>query len=240
LPQPFRQANCHTVLDYDFFKIAYRQDHLLLTTNTTYHCLSNGVWNGGMVLANQFVNWKVPLDFDMSDPEDAMKRQLMAWNIEGSHCVGLQTAAKLTHASINQISDSSADASFHAACCVTVGTGNAVRAGQPRETYPAYIPGTVNCIVLIDGRMTESAIANAWITITEAKTAALQDAGICDANNGMLATGTTTDAIVVAVSQAERFSQVHRYAGTATTIGYALEQIIYQAVYTSVVTQNQS
>ena len=79
--------------------------------------------------------------------------------------------------------------------------------------------------------MTAAAMVNAVITATEAKAAALQDLGIVDPLHNAAATGTTTDAIVIAVSQSDRYGVRHAYAGSATTIGSAIGKAVYDTVY---------
>lgn len=83
----------------------------------------------------------------------------------------------------------------------------------------------------LNGQMTPSAMVNAIQTAVEAKAAALADAGIMDSENGQTATGTTTDAIVLAIRQAEHESQpLHAYAGTATAMGAAIGRLVYDTV----------
>ncbi|MDD4369390.1 MAG: adenosylcobinamide amidohydrolase [Oscillospiraceae bacterium] len=52
-------------------------------------------------------------------------------------------------------------------------------------------------MVLVDGNLTGAAMVNAVITATEAKTRAIFQAGV-RLPDGDMATGTTTDAIVIA------------------------------------------
>jgi adenosylcobinamide amidohydrolase len=81
-------------------------------------------------------------------------------------------------------------------------------------------------------------MVNGIITATEAKAAALQDLGIRD-EDGDLATGTTTDAIVLGVSQSQQYPRPHLFAGAATTIGNGIGRLVYDAVYTAVSTQGK-
>jgi adenosylcobinamide amidohydrolase len=80
-------------------------------------------------------------------------------------------------------------------------------------------------------------MVNAVITAAEAKAAALQDLGVTDPVSGLAATGTTTDAVVVGVSQSERYRELHAYAGTATSIGDMIGRIVYESVCESVRSQ---
>lgn len=78
---------------------------------------------------------------------------------------------------------------------VTVALGGLVTAGT---SPPApWRPGTINTIALLDARLGPAAAVNAVITATEAKAAALGEAGVATAD-GTPATGTLTDAVVIA------------------------------------------
>ncbi|MFX3635556.1 MAG: adenosylcobinamide amidohydrolase [Candidatus Pristimantibacillus sp.] len=198
--------------------------------------LSNAVHLGGFAEAHRIVNWKVPIPYDCDDPVGDVDTQFRQWEYEPARTVGLLTAAKLTHASIVEVEGDR----FTLLCCTTSGTGNAARAGMPRETFSAYTAGTINTILLVDGQMTDSAMVNAIITASEAKAAALQDLKIVDFENGNIATGTTTDAVVIGVSQNEQYGALHAYAGTATTIGNAIGQLVYDTVHEACRTQLES
>lgn len=187
-----------------------------------------------METARFFVNGKVPLDYRCHQPEGMMGVQIEQWGYPRQETVGLLTAAKLTHASFFAEEGDQ----FRLLVCATAGTGNAARAGRRRDTFPAYQAGTINIFVLIDGKLTPSAMVNGVMTATEAKCAALQDLEIADRYGGV-ATGTTSDAIVVAASQSERYHGIHAFAGTATTIGNAIGRLVYQAVYEAVATQSE-
>ena len=98
---------------------------------------------------------------------------------------------------------------------------------------PPYVPGTINIMLWLNGRMTSGAMVNAVQTAVEAKAAALADAGVLDSENGLPATGTTTDAIVIAVGQAvevEEPQPMITYSGTATTAGAAIGRLVYDTV----------
>ncbi|MFC4596648.1 adenosylcobinamide amidohydrolase [Cohnella hongkongensis] len=227
MTQPFRGgADSYSSPLWPELRIGFRQDHLSVECGRIYQTLSNAPYRGGPGSGERFVNWKVPLDYDCSDPSEMMRQALIRWGYDPASTIGLQTAANIAHTSIVE----EAGDECRLLVCASVGTGNAARAGVARETFPAYAPGTVNLVLLIDGRMTESAMVNAVISATEAKSAAFADLDVRDRSCGRVATGTSTDAVLVAVSQSERYRRIHRYAGAATTIGNALGRLVYAAV----------
>jgi len=237
MSQPFRSGN---VREYrpsmlDGVSLLYHPDRIEVRSNSMLHTLSSAVHMGGYQHANALVNWKVPLDYECSDPVGDIARMCQIWGLVAPRTIGFMTAAKLTHASMFE---SSGDR-FNLLCCTTLGTRNAARAGLSREVFAAYSAGTINTMLLIDGAMTESAMVNAIITATEAKAAALQELGIVERANGELATGTTTDAIAIAVTQSAIWEAVHAYAGTATSIGSLIGEAVYATVLEAGRTQHE-
>ena len=211
------------------------EDHIVIQSEEPVNVLSSAVYGGGLGHARSFVNWKVPLSYNGSDPAQDLGKRLNHWGYSPEWSVGLITAAKLTHASIIETDGDC----FSILCCTTAGTGNAARAGLSRPVYPAYSVGTINSFLFIDGRMTPSAMVNAVIAATEAKTAALQDLENygpaawegsdrhdnrfgCDRSKSIL-----------------RYNELHHYAGAATTIGDSICKLVYESVHESVRTQKE-
>jgi adenosylcobinamide hydrolase len=235
MSQPFRSGKLYEASCWPNVQLRLNEDRIEICLPQPVLALSSAIHPGGFSQAERIVNWKVPLSYQCDNPVQDLINRCTEWNCDPQRTIGLITAAKLTHASIQE----AAGDRFNLLCCVTVGTRNAARAGLPRETFPAYTAGTINTIVLIDGQMTQSALVNAVITATEAKTAALQQLGIVEGKNGMSATGTTTDAIVIGVSQRPQWGAVHAYAGAATSIGCQIGESVYAAVMEATRTQHE-
>ncbi|WP_256757024.1 adenosylcobinamide amidohydrolase [Cohnella sp. WQ 127256] len=236
MTQPFRGAE--TIYQADLWPeliIQYSEDHVLIQSDEIYEVLSNAPFNGGLSSGNRFVNWKVPINYDCTDPVSMMQAELKKWGYHSASAIGLQTAAHITHTSFYEENGDE----FKILVCASAGTGNAVRGGLERETFSAYMPGTVNIMIVIDGRMTSSAMVNAVISATEAKSSAFEALNIRDHSHGCIATGTSTDAVLVAVSQSASYEHTHRYAGAATTIGNAISRLVYEAVHEAIRTQGE-
>ncbi len=192
--------------------------------------LGSAVYGGGMQSLERFVNIYVDRFYRCDDPVHDIRNLLGEWGYPERGTAGLLTAVQLQHAAVAE--EQGAD--FGVLCCATAGVSNAARAGVKRTTFPAsWTPGTINMMLVVDGRMTPAAMVNAVITATEAKAAALSDLGICDAENGLTATGTTTDAVMLGVSQRAEWPLLHAYAGTATDLGGAIGRLVYDAVRAS-------
>lgn len=221
--QPFRHQNQFTPRIWPELRMYKKGDHLLVENERPLDTFSSAVHGGGFQKISHFVNWQVPLDYASSDPIQLMEQKIAEWEYPLYQTAGLQTAAKIHCASILEEQGDE----FRIVCSVTAGLGNRERAGRKRKTFSAYQCGTINTFVFIDGRLTEAAMINGIITATEAKAAALQDLQV-KVDSGEFATGTTTDSVVLAASQAEQLP-VHLFAGTATTIGNSIGCLVYKA-----------
>lgn len=109
------------------------------------------------------------------------------------------TGAKMANLALRH--EAFRDVELAVAC--TAGETNAVRAGDPADYHEAggaFVPvcGTINVMLFIGRELTPGALVDAAMTLTEAKAAALQDAGIRSKVSGAAATGTGTDQMAVA------------------------------------------
>jgi adenosylcobinamide hydrolase len=113
---------------------------------------------------------------------------------------------------------------------VTVGTSNAVRAGEP--TSPRRLgnnrahTGTINLILVTNARLSASAMVGMVQVATEAKTAVLLRAKVKSWTGRPGATGTGTDVVVVVSGEGPPL----RYSGTHTVLGELVGRVIETAV----------
>jgi adenosylcobinamide hydrolase len=80
---------------------------------------------------------------------------------------------------------------------VTAGLANALRVGDP-ATVRSTAPGTINLIAVVGVPMTDAALVEAVAIAVEARTLAALEARVPSLVSGEIATGTGTDAVVVA------------------------------------------
>ena len=115
---------------------------------------------------------------------------------------------------------------------------NAIRTGVDAGTYiegeqPA---GTINILVLTNIRLSDAALARSLITVTEAKTAALEDLKVPSTYSPTVqATGTGTDSIIV-VSGTQ--GPPASYTGGHSRIGELIGKASYEAVVEALGKQN--
>lgn len=115
---------------------------------------------------------------------------------------------------------------------------NAIRTGVDEGRYieGAEPAGTINILVLSNIRLTDAAMARALITVTEGKTAALEDLQVASTYTpGAQATGTGTDSIIV-VSGTR--APTASYTGGHSRIGELIGKATYSAVVESLGKQN--
>jgi adenosylcobinamide hydrolase len=181
--------------------------------------LSSAVVGGGLCRARDIVNVHVDKHYDGASPKDDLAAFADSCGIVGAF-VGLMTAACTEHA--RAVSESRDGITVVAV--VSVGLTNTSNAGI---TPPlAASAGTINAILLVDAELTPSAMVNAVITATEAKTMTLAEWDV-RTSDGDPASGTSTDSVVVACVQDGAGLS---YAGPATTVGWLVARTVRAAI----------
>ncbi len=115
---------------------------------------------------------------------------------------------------------------------------NAIRTGVDEGTYieGEAPPGTINIMVLTNARLTDAAMARVIVTVTEGKTAALQDLQVPSTYSpSMQATGTGTDSVIVVSGTTGPQAS---YTGGHSRIGELIGKATYAAVVESLGKQN--
>jgi adenosylcobinamide hydrolase len=184
-----------------------------------FRVVASTVVGGDLAATRHIVNMHVRPGSRCDRPAEDLRAFARGLGIEEPF-VGLMTAAR-THLAVPV---TEADSGIVVTAVVTVGLGHPIAAGV---SPPApWRPGTINTIVLLEARVPVAAAVNAVITATEAKVGALAAAGILTAG-GAPATGTVTDAVVVAWS--ERGPALD-YLGPAAPGGWLVARAVRRAV----------
>jgi iron complex transport system ATP-binding protein len=114
---------------------------------------------------------------------------------------------------------------------VTAGVGNAVDITAGSKAKATSKIGTINTMIFIDAHFTDGALVNGYMSATEAKVKALQDLNIKDPESNTIATGTSTDSLLLSLTQQ---GEKTPYAGSGTVVGKGIGQIVYQATQEAV------
>ena len=181
--------------------------------------LSSSFFGGGFRRVRHILNANVPADYCSGAP-DADLRAIAARCGVTDPFVGLLTAVPLRKARIVFFGEGG----LRVGALVTAGVSNATSAGVSRPCESR--PGTINIILLLDAKLTRSAMMNAIITATEAKCAVLNEMDIRTPDGG-LATGTSTDTVTVAMTGS---GPPQPYAGPATVVGWLIAKAVRQAI----------
>ena len=184
--------------------------------------LSSAVVGGGLGSAREILNAHVDDRYDGERPEDDLVVVAAELGVTEPF-VGLMTAAYTEHARCAL--ESSGDLAVVAV--VSVGLSNTSSAGVTLPfTREASRPGTINIVLVVDGALTPAAMVNAVITATEAKTLTLEEWDV-RTPEGELASGTSTDTVVVACTGRGKDLD---YAGPATTVGWLAARAVRSAM----------
>lgn len=199
--------------------------------------LSSCFMNGGLTDTSTMVIIQVHPEYSTDDPVADAKKVLDALKLP-SDTVCFMTAAEVyrvfTAERVNH-------KGYDCLALVTAGLSNQVVAGEEildwdkrkiiskerhRRIAELYPPaGTINIIGVVSEPMTDSAKVNAFIPITEAKSAAMHDLGYKE-------TGTTSDAIAIVCPKK---GNIQRYAGTGFGFGLSLAKAVRSAVRKSLI-----
>jgi adenosylcobinamide amidohydrolase len=182
---------------------------------------STAVVNGGLAPSRAIINLHVPKDHPCADPPGMIARYARARGLP-EPWVGLLTSAWTAKAEVGF----AGAGSTRAMAVVTVGLSNRLAAGMGALRGPPDSAGTVNMIVVVDGDPGPAALLNAMLAATEAKALALFEAGVvCD--GGSRATGTSTDAVVIAATGQ---GAAHEFGGPATELGWCVARAAREAL----------
>lgn len=187
-------------------------EYVALHAKNSLKTISSAVHNPGMGWYRHFVNRHVAADYNVDDVKGENTTYLETRNFPLADTVGMMTAVMAKHVEIEEYAGDFGSVIV----AVTAGVGNAVDISEAltRDRIPRI--GTVNTWVIVNGKLTEEAFMQAMITATEAKVKAFQAEEVRDPLTGTIATGTSTDSLLVAATQ---HGEKLDYAGPITDVG---------------------
>ncbi len=171
---------------------------------------SSAVVGGGLGRASAIVNLHVPKNF-RGEHADRVLEAFVARRSIPTPWVGLLTGARTEKA---EVATETIDG-ITAVAIVTVGLSNPASAG--RTAVAAWLPSTINTILVVDAAATPAALVNLVMTVTEAKVMVVAEAGVRTLD-GDPASGTSTDAIVIAATGRGRRCE---FGGPVSDLGWA-------------------
>lgn len=210
---------------------------LLIDLEKRVKVLSSAPCHGGLVRARYLMNHQVAANpvaapavrsgCQWTDPTKYLRQVASALGVTGE-VVGLMTAVPLERlVTVCETADDLWVEGF-----VTVGVTNAVRAGEPvssAEGHRRADPGTINVILVTNARLADSAMVGAVQVMTESKTAVLLAEGVPSWTGRLGATGTGTDAVILACGAGREGPRL-RYSGTHTKMGELIGRLVMRGV----------
>ncbi|SDH09379.1 iron complex transport system ATP-binding protein [Alteribacillus persepolensis] len=208
----------------DSLSIEKTPGHVCLMSPFHWKTFSSAVVGAGFGWHRYFVNRHVDKDYACDQPKQEYTAYLKKIGLDIDDTAAMMTAARLDDGAFVRMAGDNHDVFVYA----TAGTSNAVDVSKSYEYYSMnHTAGTINLWIFVAHRLSEAAYAQIMMTATEAKTKALMDYRIYDPKTKTLATGTSTDSVLVAaLSEGEEIE----YGGTITPVGKTIGKAVYDAV----------
>jgi adenosylcobinamide hydrolase len=199
------------------------REAVVVTAREPLTVLSSAFVRGGLTTARAIVNVHVRKNVSEAETDGLVPRFAASRGIRGP-VVGLLTSAWTDKAVLAE----AAAFGLTVMAVTTVGLSNRIAAGL--TPVAAWVPSTINTIVIVDGAPEPAALVNAAMTVTEVKTALLASVDLrCD--DGLPASGTSTDAVVVAATgRGPRCS----FGGPISDLGWVVARAAREALDTGV------
>lgn len=201
-------------------EVTVTKDTLIVKSEAALKTLSSAILNGGFTEAKSIVNHHIPKSYDHIDPEGLLIKVSRELGI-AEPVVGFMTAVNMQNValSVERYRD------LTVCALITAGLSNAATAGDTVDFLPDVV-GTINIILLIDGSLTSGCMVEVVKTGTEAKSVAVREFNVKSKISGEPASGTTTDAVVVACTGR---GEPIQYAGTGTKLGEMIGKTVRRA-----------
>ncbi len=212
------------------FDVEVNEQFLHVSFDSPVRMLSSAILNGGIQIADHFLNTKVDANFlgektDFEAPALTLKRIVDSEKWDGN-CAGMMTAALMKSFRRVKLEEQGVWIEVF----VTSGVSNARRAGDKADyqfmNEACDKIGTINILLLTNANLSDASLVECVMMIAEAKAACLQDLNVLSPVSNLLATGTGTDSTAVACGNGPEI----QYCGKHVLFGELLAKATYQAV----------
>lgn len=204
------------------YSIKQTKEYIHIQFNQPLRTISNGIVGDGIQWFEHFCNFHVAKSDNCSEPEKDLRRRMEKHSIPHEQAVGMLTAVNLEDAVILKEEIEG----IQMLAVVTAGVRNAVDITNHSFSRALQTIGTINTMLFIDAHFTDGALVNGYMSAAEAKVKALQDLNIVDPQSNTIATGTSTDSLLLGFTQ--QGEQTSR-AGYGTIVGKGIGQMVYRA-----------
>jgi len=194
-------------------KLIVEDNVLALFSDEGLMTLSSAIFNGGFKKVKAVLNVGVPEGYNDRflhlDPLTLIRSSAAKLGLKNGY-LAMVTAANIKNYSLA----TKKTEDFSVSVAATAGCSHGESSGEHMNVEEA--PGTINILVLVDGKPTKSCMVASMITATEAKSAALRDFDVRSLYTGDSATGSITDSM--AISSTSQGKQI-AYGGPASKLG---------------------
>ena len=238
--------NGSIIVENPFVKALRSGRHLVVELKEPHQVLSTSPVNGGITshLTHLVNHQSCEAVGHQSRFEEIMAQGQVKYHhtvcremkLDGATTASMGTAANMQYAAVHE----AAFEEFSVQAIITAGvTGNAGRAGDPAiyvERNGAFektpLHGTINTILLFNIPLTAAALTRAVATMTEAKSAVLQELAVRSRISGGIATGTGTDQFCLAAvaNGAPPITWSGKHAKIGELIGIAVKEATREAL----------
>lgn len=211
---------------------------ITVTYDMPYYAISTSPFNGGlhhvMAVRNQQLTFFVNNESELpgGSTSDYLAKECVQLDLPIHFCTALLTTASMNrHAYVCHSEDS-----IIIEVIATAGVEKtAHRAGDGYTYYEKdgvfHSGGTINLLVFTNCALTDGALTKSLLTITEAKTVALQSIGITSVLSNQPATGTSTDGVIMTIDpNGELLTDTGTFSQFGDTLAKAVRSAIEKAL----------
>ena len=218
-------------------EVYYLKDSIFVKFNSKRNTISNSILNGGInnnlkYLFNHHLSQETLDYLENHDLKEYLIKHCSDLNFDSKLSCGLVTLALMKNLSIvtKKLHDLEVTAITTAGVRVT-----AVRAGDDSsywEENGEFHAGTINTILLINSKLSQSTLVEAFMTASEAKTVALNSLKIPSQFSNGFATGTGTDGLTIASNLDS--SNLLTNAGKHSKLGELIAKSIVESIHVAI------
>lgn len=228
-------------------EIYYLKDTILINFNVNRNGLSTSPINGGTndlykAVFNQHLSQEKIDYLENHNVCEYLINESDSLNIDSEFSTGLVTLAEMKNVSISTQSFKNLEVTAITTAGVRT---NASRAGDESsywEENGQFHFGTINIILLVNVCLEKSTLMDAFMTITEAKTVALNNLKIQSQYSNGFATGTGTDGVAIFsnLDSDDTLTNAGKHSKLGELIGKAVIKSVTKAIAKQVCTTNKS
>ena len=211
---------------------------ITVTYDMPYYAISTSPFNGGlhhvMAVRNQQLTFFVNNESELpgGSTSDYLAKECVQLDLPIHFCTALLTTASMNrHAYVCQSEDS-----IIIEVIATAGVEKTAHRSGDGYTYyekdgAFHTGGTINLLVFTNCALTDGALTKSLLTITEAKTVALQSIGITSVLSNQPATGTSTDGVIMTIDpNGELLTDTGTFSQFGDTLAKAVRSAIEKAL----------